>query len=251
MELLKQGDAGPLVGRLQQALVEAGRAVSQLELSASTFGPSTRAAVEAEQAAAGLAVDGVAGPQTWAALSGGAPGLAGYVALGWRWSPDDAGDSELLVVRAAVDELGVREDPPGSNAGPVLKYGGSPPGSPGFPGAVGEPWCACFVSWCWARATGGSPFGFLESAYKIWDWGRRNQKLVADGARLLPGDVFVILRQDMHGHVGLVSAPSPAVSGALAAGADLVSTVEGNSRDAVRGLVRARGSLLAFVRPLQ
>lgn len=63
--LLRQGDTGPAVLALQQALARAGFAPGALD---GAFGPRTAAAVAAFQRRAGLAADGVAGPETLAAL---------------------------------------------------------------------------------------------------------------------------------------------------------------------------------------
>jgi lysozyme len=65
--LLKRGATGKAVERLQRALSTAGHAVA----ADGDFGPRTDRAVRAFQGAHGLRVDGVAGPATWLALSGG------------------------------------------------------------------------------------------------------------------------------------------------------------------------------------
>lgn len=64
MDVLEKGDKGKAVRRLQRALTEAGHATAV----DGDFGPGTRRAVKAFQAARGLAADGVVGPATWAAL---------------------------------------------------------------------------------------------------------------------------------------------------------------------------------------
>jgi len=61
------------VASLQEALRDAGFDPGPID---GDFGPMTRAAVLAFQQARGLDVDGVVGPQTWGALSGGAPASA-------------------------------------------------------------------------------------------------------------------------------------------------------------------------------
>ncbi len=63
-KLLKSGATGPEVVRLQQALTDAGFAVSP----DGQFGSNTETAVRAFQEARGLKVDGKAGADTWAAL---------------------------------------------------------------------------------------------------------------------------------------------------------------------------------------
>jgi peptidoglycan hydrolase-like protein with peptidoglycan-binding domain len=64
--LLRLGDSGPEVSRLQRALNDFG-AQPRLEVDG-VFGPSTEKAVRSFQAKAGLEVDGVAGFDTWRAL---------------------------------------------------------------------------------------------------------------------------------------------------------------------------------------
>jgi N-acetylmuramoyl-L-alanine amidase len=63
---LDLGESGPAVADLQQRLERLGltRGIDPQ----ATFGPGTRAAVEAFQHRRGLRVDGVCGPQTWSAL---------------------------------------------------------------------------------------------------------------------------------------------------------------------------------------
>ena len=62
---LKLGSRGPEVTSLQLALRTAGY---YTEAIGDYFGPATRQAVIAFQKARGLTVDGIVGPQTWAAL---------------------------------------------------------------------------------------------------------------------------------------------------------------------------------------
>jgi len=72
METLYLGSTGPDVKLLQSILNRIGYNAGAVD---GTFGPATRRALTAFQSAFGLAIDGVAGPQTWAALE---PFLLGY-----------------------------------------------------------------------------------------------------------------------------------------------------------------------------
>jgi peptidoglycan endopeptidase LytE len=63
--MLHEGSKGPQVLALQKALAAAGFNPHGLDGS---FGPKTKAALIAFQRAAGITVDGLAGPQTWRAL---------------------------------------------------------------------------------------------------------------------------------------------------------------------------------------
>jgi N-acetylmuramoyl-L-alanine amidase len=65
-ELLRRGSTGDAVRDLQQRLAAAGSV--PLGDDAGTFGPPTEAAVRAFQDARGIRVDGIVGPDTWAAL---------------------------------------------------------------------------------------------------------------------------------------------------------------------------------------
>lgn len=67
---LRKGTRGEAVRRMQRALVERGFSLPRYGVDGK-FGTETRAAVRAFQTAAGLVVDGVCGPKTWAALKGG------------------------------------------------------------------------------------------------------------------------------------------------------------------------------------
>src|SRR3954470_173141 len=64
--MLHTGSKGPEVLPLQKALPAAGFNPHGLDGS---FGPKTEAALRAFQRAAGIVVDGKAGPQTWGALN--------------------------------------------------------------------------------------------------------------------------------------------------------------------------------------
>ena len=89
-----------------------------------------------DEAARPLAVDGEVGSMTWGALFG-APAVAGVL----------AGGLAVAALGTAVTQLGVMEEPLGSNRGPMVdKYlasTGTPPGS--F-------WCMAFVHWCFREA---------------------------------------------------------------------------------------------------
>ena len=67
---INPGATGDVVRRLQRAL----RRTPNLGLAVDgVFGPATEAALKSFQSGAGLAADGVAGPATWAALPDGGP----------------------------------------------------------------------------------------------------------------------------------------------------------------------------------
>jgi CHAP domain-containing protein len=138
------------------------------------------------------------GPTATAALAGGTP----------------AGQAIVNLVR---NEIGVAEQPPGSNDAPrIAQYRQATAGS-----GVG-PWCAYFVSWA-AREAGapigdaGQGFGLVDD---VWAWAERSGKAIpAAGAAPQPGDLIV-----WDEHIGVVESVGPDGS---------IATIEGNSSDAV------------------
>jgi CHAP domain len=126
-----------------------------------------------------------------------------------------AGQAMVNLARA---EIGVAEQPPGSNESPrIAQFRQATAGAPG-PG----PWCAYFVSWA-AREAGvplgdaGQGFGRVDD---VWAWAQSAGKAIpAGGGRPQPGDLIV-----WDEHIGLVES----------VGADgSIRTIEGNSSDRV------------------
>jgi hypothetical protein len=122
------------------------------------------------------------------------------------------------VLNAVRNEVGVAEQPPGSNDAPrIAQYRQATAGS-----GVG-PWCAYFVSWA-AREAGvplgeaGQGFGRVDD---VWAWAERSGKAMPAGSGVppQPGDLIV-----WDEHIGIVES----------VGADgSISTIEGNSSDRV------------------
>jgi CHAP domain-containing protein len=139
----------------------------------------------------------------------------------------------LRALAVATGELGVAEEPPGSNDGArIASYRSAVAGS-----YAGAPWCAYFVSWA-AREAGmplgdaGEGFGAVE---QIADWAARTGRLVPAGSAPSPGDLILFGGR----HVGIVESVSP--DGSL-------TTIEGNEGNAVRRVERAAGEATGFVR---
>jgi len=133
----------------------------------------------------------------------------------------------------AQGEIGQAEQPPGSNDSPrIAVYRSAVQGA-----VAGQPWCAYFVSWAAAQA--GAPLGEsgqgFGSVAQIEDWARRTGRLLPACATPRPGDLILFGSQ----HVGIVEA----------VGADgTLTTVEGNTGDAVRRRQRSPGEATGFVR---
>jgi hypothetical protein len=197
-----------------------------------SFGPATARAVRLFQArftdrdGIPLKVDGQVGPLTWHALMRStappAPPTPPPVVI--------ADPFIAHVVAVAAQQIGVMEDPPGSNRGTevdaFLRAAGVDP-------ATGShPWCAAFVYWCFVegcRAV-GCPNPAPRTAGVIDHWrkaGRRGiRRITATQAMETPGLVqgglvFFMSTGQGTGHVGFVES---------VAGGKLV-TIEGNTND--------------------
>ena len=120
---------------------------------------------------------------------------------------------------AAQSQVGVSEQPPGSNDGPqIAEYRTATAGS-----GVG-PWCAYFASWAAAQAgvplgEAGQGFGSVSALY---GWAQRTGRAIpaGPGAQPSPGDLIVWGAE----HVGIVESVDPDGS---------IHTIEGNSSNAV------------------
>ena len=141
-----------------------------------------------------------------------------------------AGQAMVNLARA---EIGVTEQPPGSNESPrISQFRQATAGAPG-PG----PWCAYFVSW--AAREAGVPIGDAGQGYgrvdDVWAWAERSGKAIpAAGAAPQPGDLIV-----WDEHIGIVESVGPNGT---------VNTIEGNSSDQVIRRQHAAGSALGYVR---
>jgi len=145
---------------------------------------------------------------------------------------DPTGSSAERVLAAAQSQLGVSEQPPGSNDGPqIAVYRDAVAGS-----QPGEPWCAYFASWAAAQA--GEPLGpdgqGFGSVAQLTDWAASAGRLLPASATPEPGDL--ILFGDRH--VGIVESVNP--DGSL-------TTVEGNYANAVTQVHRLPSEATGYV----
>jgi hypothetical protein len=120
------------------------------------------------------------------------------------------------ILNAIKPEVGVAEQPPGSNDSPrIAQYRQATAGS-----GVG-PWCAYFVSWA-ARQAGvpigdsGQGFGRVDD---VFAWAQKAGKALPAGSTPAPGDLIV-----WDEHIGVVESVDPDGT---------IHTIEGNSSDQV------------------
>ena len=198
--------------------------IAQLQ---ATFVPVAPAPVAGAPAPAGTAPTATASSFATTLQYAGAAAAPGAVPAA---GGTGAGQALLSAARA---ELGVAEQPPGSNDSPrIAQFRQATAGS-----GVG-PWCAYFVSWA-ARQAGtplgdsGQGFGLVDD---VWAWAERAGKAVPAGSRPAPGDLIV-----WDEHIGVVSAVDPDGT---------VHTVEGNSSDRVseRAYGADGGGAVGYVR---
>jgi hypothetical protein len=183
------------------------------------FGPKTTTAVKLfqsthrDQLGNPLAIDGKVGAITWAILFGAE-----------KVPRKEDGSNALLasVLKTAASQVGVMEDPEGSNSGPqVDQYLKSVGLGPGFY------WCCAFVYWCFQRAAekAGRANPMLRTAGCVDHWNRTKGKKIPAAAAvdnpglLKPGQIFIINHGRGSGHTGLVEG----IEGGF------LRTIEGNS----------------------
>jgi hypothetical protein len=136
------------------------------------------------------------------------------------------------LLAAAESQLGVTEQPMGSNNGPqIAEYRSAVAGS-----EPGEPWCAYFASWAAQQA--GEPLGStgqgLGSVAEITSWAASTGRLLPASATPAPGDLILFGDE----HVGIVESVNP--DGSL-------TTVEGNYANAVTQVHREPSEATGYV----
>ena len=157
------------------------------------------------------------------------PSTEPLVALGAAPTPGQAGTRALAAAQA---EIGVAEEPSGSNDGARISDYRAADGS-----SAGMPWCATFVSW--AAKSVGAPIGENGQGYAavadIEAWGRRTGRFIPVTDEPKPGDIVLY---GTH-HVGFVESVGPG---------DRLTTVEGNHGNRVARVERHRGEVTGYVR---
>jgi hypothetical protein len=206
--IIESGEADDgIVKALQQQLNSLGCGLIEED---GAFGPDTRSAVRLFQArfpapAGGpLSIDGRVGPLTWAVLFG--PGTVPTF---------DEAPAPLLgkAVEVARGQLGVMEEPRGSNRGPqVDAYVRSVAIDP----RSAIPWCMAFVYWAFLQAATGlgrdNPVVRTGGALEHWrQAGRRGipripgEEAAANPGLVRPGMIFLLSTGGGRGHGGIVT----------------------------------------------
>jgi hypothetical protein len=217
--IIKEGESNTVIVKaIQKKLSELN--IGNLE-GTGVVGTKTKSAIKLFQATHmdqfgnPLEVDGNVGSLTWAALFGTETIVV-----------TDTAPNALLtqVLKVAVTQLGVMEDPPGSNKGPeVDQYLASVGLSPG------NFWCAAFVYWCFDKAAAklGRTNPLLKTGHVMTHWNKTTGKkiLAVDAADMpslvKPGNIFLLNTGGSSGHTGLVEK----VDGGF------IHTIEGNSNN--------------------
>jgi hypothetical protein len=225
--VLAAGSRQPAVSAVQQRLNDLGCGPVSVD---GFFGSQTMEAVElfqsrfADPAGHQLEVDGRVGPATWAALFGSA-----------NVPPVTAAPSSLLdaVLKVAATQVGVMENPLGSNRGPevdqYLRSVGIDPATGSFA------WCVAFVYFCFNQACKAMqpsiPNPMVKTAGVLEHWqlaasNPRATRISASEAQnqpslIQPGAIFVISTGGGHGHSGLIEKVE----------AGRFTTIEGNTNN--------------------
>lgn len=115
-------------------------------------------------------------------------------------------------LQVAILQLGVSEEPKGSNSGSMVdRYLKSVGLGPGYS------WCMAFVYWCFKESNPNNPL--IKTGGVLNQWNKIDPKYKFTSP--LPGDIFIMDFGGGKGHTGFVES----VSG------DIIQTVEGNSND--------------------
>ena len=157
-------------------------------------------------------------PQTATQFSSLLPGTNGTAGMAMIPSATPTGGTPAgpAILNAIRPEVGVAEQPPGSNDSPRLaQYRQATAGS-----GVG-PWCAYFVSWAARQA--GTPLGDSGQGFgrvdDVFAWAQKTGKALPAGSTPAPGDLIV-----WDEHIGVVESVDPDGT---------IHTIEGNSSDQV------------------
>lgn len=230
--LFKKGDEGEEVKIIQHLLMEKGFLTD--EEVTGMFDHETFLAVRAFQAqnldrhGEPLTVDGKVGELTWWSLHNPKPDIQLNSPINFLQMPGlELGGTRIgrAALQIAINELKAGAgEVGGNNCGPFVKryLNGILP--------EGNPWCAGFVSYCFAQAPDGMPFKYTLGARDILQQFKKRGWAREPGSGYLPqpGDIVVWWREQLggsKGHVGLVHHMSDG----------FLYTIEGNKSPRVQG----------------
>jgi hypothetical protein len=159
-----------------------------------------------------LYVDGIVGEKTWNSL----------FAIDLKPSPHPS-PLQQHALQFAIQQLGVQENPIGSNRGDQIdKYLKS------VNAPAGVLWCAGFVYWCFQQASYEictiNPL--IKTAHCLTHWNRTQGQRIAtvrlnsvNQSNIKPGSIFIIQYKNGMGHCGIVKEVK----------ANTIITIEGNT----------------------
>jgi hypothetical protein len=166
-----------------------------------------------------LSIDGEVGETTWAALFG--PGAVFSTA-----AFSASASMRDLVIDIAASQIGVVEQPRGSNRGPevdvYIRTTGLNPADDSYP------WCVCFLYWVFDQAAKikgkENPLPKTAGVIALWNLGRHTEaevvrKSEANTQTVKPGMIFHLDLGGGKGHAGLV----------IEVRGDHIITIEGNT----------------------
>lgn len=218
--IIKEGESNvTIVKAIQKKLMELN--IGGLE-GTGVYGSKTKNAIKLFQATHmdqfgnPLEIDGQVGSLTWASLFG-----TDTIVV------TDVAPNALLTeaVKVAITQLGVMEEPPGSNKGPMVDQYLASVGLP--PGLF---WCAAFVYWCFDKAATktGKKNTLVKTGHVMTHWNKTTGKKITTleavnkPSLIKPGHIFMMNTGGSSGHTGIIEK----VDGGF------IHTIEGNSNNA-------------------
>lgn len=160
-----------------------------------------------------LAVDGVMGPRTL-----------------WAMAVDSLRYERKVVLARAIESIGIREVPMGSNRGPDIDYWLQRCGVTIPPKGVAAPqnaWCAAYISWVLSQAN------WREFKYaRVYDFVHKSGLKQITVEQTQPSDLGCFLQPDGTGHIWLLTGKEMTEKGWV------TMNIEGNTSNAVRCTLR-------------